>query len=171
MTKVGKSWGAHAVGLCVAHGMAWHGRFTTRKGRVLLVDNELDRRTIRFRIDAVAEAMNLEDNGNFDVHPLRGQLVDIHGLRPFFRQFKPGDYSLVILDALYRFWPARMSENENGAVTAVMNTIASYAEHMGAAFWLIHHSSKGNQASKNVVDVGSGAALGAFKSLRTSRMK
>jgi hypothetical protein len=51
-----------------------------------------------------------------------------------------------------------MSENDNAAVTAVMNRIASYGERMNAGFGLVHHSSKGGQANKNVVDVGAGAA-------------
>jgi hypothetical protein len=158
MSKVGKSWLAYSLGLSVQSGAFWLGKFPTRRGRVLLVDNELDVRTLAFRIPKVAEAMGIDDCGGLDVHSLRGQLCDIYQLGPFFRQFKPGDYSLVILDALYRLWPARMSENDNSAVTAVVNTIASYAERMGAAFAVVHHSSKGSQTSKSVVDVGSGAA-------------
>jgi RecA-family ATPase len=51
-----------------------------------------------------------------------------------------------------------MSENENAAVTAVMNQVAAYADRMAAAFCLVHHTSKGNQANKSVVDTGAGAA-------------
>jgi hypothetical protein len=40
---------------------------------------------------------------------------------------------------------------------AVYNTIDAYAESTGAAFLLVHHSSKGLQNEKSVTDVGSGA--------------
>jgi hypothetical protein len=159
--KIGKSWLGYSLALSVAAGLPWLGRFTTRQGRVLLIDNELTKPVLANRIPRVAAALGIEPHEyhpHFDVISLRGQLRDIYQLRPMLTHIKPGEYSLVLLDALYRLWPERMSETDNNAVAAVMNCITGYAERMQAAFALVHHSSKGNQAGKSVVDVGSGAS-------------
>jgi hypothetical protein len=159
--KIGKSWLGYSLALSVATGYPWLDRFTTRQGRVLLVDNELPLPVLANRIPRVAAALGVEPqkyHPHLDVISLRGGLRDIYQIRPMFTRIKPGTYSLVLLDALYRLWPERMSETDNSAVTAVMNCIANYAERMQAAFALVHHSSKGNQAGKSVVDVGSGAS-------------
>ena len=53
--------------------------------------------------------------------------------------------------------PPGTDENDNAAMCRVYNTIDAYAEKLGAAFILVHHTSKGNQSGKGVTDVGSGA--------------
>jgi len=42
-------------------------------------------------------------------------------------------------------------------VAGLYNLLDSYADALGAAFSLVHHSSKGNHSGKNVTDVGAGA--------------
>ncbi len=53
--------------------------------------------------------------------------------------------------------PMGTDENDNGTMAQLYNLIDSFAEKIGASFVLIHHSSKGNQSSRSVTDVGSGA--------------
>ncbi len=48
-------------------------------------------------------------------------------------------------------------ENDDAAMCRLYNLIDAYAEQLGAAFILVHHTSKGNQSGKGVTDVGSGA--------------
>jgi len=56
------------------------------------------------------------------------------------------------------FEPMGTSENENGAMVAVYSQIDAVAEISGAAVVIIHHSTKGSQADKSLVDIGSGAS-------------
>jgi hypothetical protein len=84
-------------------------------------------------------------------------LKDIHSLGPYFQQLQPGFFKLVVLDAFYRFMPRDSDENDNAGMAQVYNLIDCYAGMLGCSFVLIHHSTKGNQSGKSVVDVGAGA--------------
>ena len=68
-----------------------------------------------------------------------------------------GTYRLVVLDALYRFLPPGVSENDNAAIMTLYNRIDGYALALDAGWVNIHHASKGDQAGKSTTDVGSGA--------------
>jgi hypothetical protein len=82
---------------------------------------------------------------------------DIFTLGRLLDKIEKDYFSLVILDAWYRFLPENTSENNNAQVMALYNRIDAYTGRLGAAWVNIHHPSKGNQSEKNVTDVGSGA--------------
>ncbi|MCL2646535.1 MAG: helicase RepA family protein [Phycisphaerales bacterium] len=67
------------------------------------------------------------------------------------------NFRLIILDAFYRFLPRDTDENDNGAMAQLYNLVDRYADETGAAFVLIHHTSKGDQSGKSITDLGSGA--------------
>lgn len=156
--KIGKSWLVYSLALSVVTGQPWFG-FATRKGRVLLLDNELPAAIITDRIPTVARAMEIDNYDGLDVIPLRGRLLDLEGVgRQIVNKLEHGQYSLVICDAWYRFSPGgRDGENSNSAITSAFNLIDQFASQTGAAWTQIHHSSKGNQSQKSVTDVGAGA--------------
>lgn len=157
--KMGKSFLSLNLALSVAMGCPWMG-FPTAEGRVLLIDNELHRETLADRVARTAEAMGIETadiDGQIDILCLRGCNLDIVGLGLLLAQFQPGAYRLVVLDALYRLLPAGTSENDNAGMMAIYNQVDRYAAQMGAAFAIIHHTSKGDQAGKEVTDLGAGA--------------
>lgn len=159
-SKVGKSWLIHDLALAVATGTRWIDTFPTMQGRVLLIDNELHKETLAYRLRRVAETRGLTippDDHRITVIPLRGQLRDLPGLADRLRQIPPATYSIVIIDAWYRVLPRDTDENDNGAMAALYNTIDAYADLLQAANTLIHHASKGDQSGKSVTDVGSGA--------------
>src|SRR6185312_3015290 len=56
----------------------------------------------------------------------------------------------------YRYLPAESDENSNGDLKDIYNQIDRYADRLKCAFVMIHHSSKGVQGGKSVVDVGAG---------------
>jgi len=91
------------------------------------------------------------------VQNLRGHWQDIFSLGPYFRALEPGRFKVIILDAMYRFMPREMDENDNGTMANVYNAIDCYADLLGCCFVLIHHTSKGNQSGKVITDVGAGA--------------
>jgi hypothetical protein len=157
--KIGKSWFAYLVLLSITLGRPLFGRFTTRPGRVLLVDNELHRSTLARRIPTVAKALGVELDkyrDRFDVMPLRGKLRTIENLASDLAAVRPGTYSAIILDAKYRFALGSADENDNAWQAAFYNRIDNIAEQTGAAIFLISHASKGDQSGKRVTDVGAG---------------
>lgn len=159
-TKVGKSWMALGLAFAVAQGNEWMG-FKTNQGRVLIIDNELERSDLDERIEKVVQAagFNLEAIGdNFQTDCLRGRLRDLDEMEGYFSALKRDYYRLIILDSLYRFFPRNFSENDNADVTNLYNTLTKYAKMTGAAIAPVHHSSKGNQSTRQTTDVGSGAA-------------
>ncbi len=162
--KVGKSWLVYHVALAVATGSKLFEQFNCRKGKVLIIDNELHKESIANRLPKVAADLGIrpeEYENQIDVISLRGGLLNIEQLAPILATFSPGHYQLVILDAFYRALPEGVSENGNAEIARVYNLVDRYAEMMQASFILIHHATKGSQADKDVVDVGSGASAQA----------
>ena len=158
--KGGKSWLASGLAMQVAVGGKWINKFHCTKGRTLLIDGELHAETIAHRLPAVANAMGLRGEeylDAIDVWTLRGRGADLLSLGRQLEGLEAGRYSLVILDAWYRFLPAGTNENDNAAVMALYNVIDGYADRLRAGWLNIHHASKGNQADKSITDVGSGA--------------
>jgi hypothetical protein len=156
--KIGKSYLVLNMALSIATGCDWLGR-EVKQGNVLLVDNELHLQTLSDRVHKVRSAMGLSEpdiEGRVDILSLRGQMVDIEGLGPLLANMQDR-YRLIVLDALYRFIPAGVSENDNAAITQIYNRLDSYATMTGSAIALVHHSSKGDQSTKGVTDVGAGA--------------
>ena len=157
-TKIGKSWLALLLLLCVSTGRLWLGRRTT-KGRVLLLDNELHSETIQNRIHAVATAAGIvqrPDDAAFDYVELRGEAIGIGDIEYQLSAFQPGDLTLIVMDAKYRFFGNGMQENSNDDQTAFHNAVDRLAKQLNCVIVLVHHSTKGDQSGKSVVDVGSG---------------
>lgn len=160
VSKVGKSWLVYNLLLSTVTGRTWLDRFPTARGRVLLIDNELHKPTLAYRIREVAETMGIqpqEYGDQIDIWPIRGAGLDIFTLGRSLDQIEPGTYKLVVVDAKYRAIAQDASENDNAAETRFYNECDRIAEHLQAVLGLVHHSSKGSQSDKRVTDVGSGA--------------
>ena len=87
----------------------------------------------------------------------RGRLQDINFMGTYMDQLAKANFKMIIVDAFYRVMPKNMDENDNGTMASVYNLIDRYAGTTGAAFVLIHHTTKGVQANKAITDVGAGA--------------
>lgn len=158
--KTGKSWLVLGLAMAVATGRKWLGAFDTVASDVLIIDNELHLQTLAHRIPQVAEALCIgldEIAETIHLHSLRGQLRDIFALREYFDGIEPGRFGLIVLDAMYRFMPREMDENDNGTMAGIYNHIDALADRLACSFVLIHHATKGNQSAKAVTDVGAGA--------------
>lgn len=159
-SKRGKSWMVHGLALSVVCNRPWFGHFYVAGGKVLLFDNELHHENLRYRIDTVAEAMDISPDqyrDNLIVCPLRGDLMSLTDLRQTIDAIEPGTFKLIIMDAKYRFGEEGEDENSNSHETRFYNRIDAIAKQTGAAIVLVHHSSKGDQSGKGVTDVGAGA--------------
>lgn len=158
--KSKKTWMTYGIALSAVVGESWLGQFACRKGRVLILDNELHASVIAARIPAVAEAMEIQESEYRDalnVEVLRGRLADIDSIAKQLGSVPAGHYDLIILDSFYRALPAGSNENDNNAITHVYNTIDAITGHLGCAWLNVHHSSKGAQGMKSITDVGAGA--------------
>ncbi len=131
VSKIGKSWLAYLLALCIIMGRLWLDKFQTSRGRVLLIDNELHRETLAHRIPKVAEQLGLfsdDYNTQLDVWPLRGDLRNLYQLGADFNDIEHGEYKAIIIDAKYRALPAGTSENDNADEAALYNVLDQYAE-------------------------------------------
>ena len=157
--KTGKSWLVTDLALSVAMGREWFG-YPCNRGRVLIIDNELHKETTASRVPKVIAARGFkldEVSPWLSVENQRGRLKTIENISNHIEELKAEGYKLIIIDAFYRAMPRGVDENDNGAIADVYNMLDRYAEQIGCAFILIHHTSKGNQATKSVTDVGAGA--------------
>lgn len=156
--KVGKSFLAVGLAWSIAAGRPWLGH-EVEQGRVLILDNELHPETLASRLDAVARAMQIdfqEHADDIEVFSLRSLGIDLLSLQHKL-SIEPGRYKLIVVDALYRFIPEGTSENDNAQMMRLYNTLDALAAAWQTAIVVVHHSSKGDQSSKSVTDIGSGA--------------
>lgn len=159
-SKAGKSWFVYSLVMSVLSGRKWLDHFQCNAGDVLLIDNELQKGTLSFRLRKVAESMGIPFDDVADrltILPTRENCADIYKLAPMFMGVEPGRYRLIVLDALYRFYPDGYDENSNADATALYNQLNRYAHHADAPIVCVAHASKGSQSDKRVTDVMSGA--------------
>jgi hypothetical protein len=155
-----KSWLVQSLCLRIASGGMFLDRFKCNPGRALVIDNELHRETTAFRFKTSLHAHDLPAEVMKRVHflNLRGQLKDIYSLENMIARIPKGYYSVIVLDALYRFFPERTDENDNGQMAQMYNAIDKYAEMTDCAITIVHHTSKGAQGHKSIADVGAGGS-------------
>lgn len=158
-TKAGKSWMILGLALSIAQGRPWLGR-EVKQGKVALIDNELQAGTLSSRLSQVAHQMVVPKEVLEEfvlIRSLRGEPCGIGDLAPDMAMLADEGVVMVGMDAFYRLIPQGTSENDNAQMTLLYNKIDEYASTTGAAFVLNHHASKGDQTTKGVTDVGSGA--------------
>jgi RecA-family ATPase len=157
--KTGKTWMVYSLISAMVRGAVWCGH-KCEKQRILLIDNELHPETALNRLWKVAWQDGLDKNDLarlVDVAFIRGTRGSVEDLEHTMREAGRGEYGLVVIDAFYRFIPAGSDENSNSDMTALYNHIDQIAGVSEAATILVHHSTKGSQSGKEVMDVGAGA--------------
>lgn len=156
--KVGKTWLVHELAVAVVSGRTWLGK-ATKRGRVLLIDGELHQATLAHRLRTTQLTLGVSDAdmAALQVWAVRGQRLTIDDIAAALKDASPGEYLLIVIDALYRFLPLDGEENSNETMTRVYNTLDAIAERSGASVVVVHHSTKGNQSDRAVTDVGAGA--------------
>lgn len=161
--KCRKSFLVADLALACAEGRRWFGQWLMTKGRALLVDNELSENEISDRMRAIMEATNCSPAsiaGRLDVLSLRESEQSLDHVLGSLKGLE-NPYDLVIFDALYMFLEKGMDENGNADMTYLLRKFRRFASASGAACVLVHHTSKGVQATKDPIDLGAGAgALG-----------
>jgi hypothetical protein len=157
--KVGKTWMLYTLLLAVCTGAPWLGR-KVKKGRVLLIDNELHPETGIQRLQKVARGVGADLEAvdrQMRVAWLRGVSAGFEEIEEAIRSEGKGAFDLIALDAFYRFIPKGTDENANGDMVQIYNHLDRIAAAAGASIINVHHASKGDQSQKGTTDVGSGA--------------
>jgi hypothetical protein len=147
------------LAICMAMKRAWLDVFPTVGGRVLMIDLELQKPDITQRTRELVKALHAppEIADQIDVLSFRGRNGNIDQIETMLLTMKPGTYSLVILDPLYKSYPPDFDENSNAQMTVLYRRFERIAEHLDCAMVIVHHATKGSQSEKRVVDVGAGA--------------
>lgn len=149
------------LAICMNQRRHWLERFPTCGGRVLIIDLELQKPDIVKRTRDIAQAMHAPSNeiaDGIDVLSLRGRNATIDEIEKLLLGYEPRAYSLIIIDPLYKTYPADFDENSNAQMTMLYRRFERLAEHLDALLFIVHHGTKGSQSEKRVVDVGSGAS-------------
>ena len=157
--KTGKTWLVYTLMASMISARPWAGHQVT-PGKVLLIDNELHPETGVARLWRVFHQARIPSEAvetHLDVAWVRGRRGRLEDLEATIRAAGRAKYSMVVLDALYRFLPEGAEENNNADMTAVYNHLDAIAEAGDCAILCVHHATKGGQAGKDTMDVGAGA--------------
>ncbi len=157
--KSRKSFWVMLLAICIASGKPFLGR-PVKRGRVLLIDNELALDDLAKRMLDMLAALGMTPDdiaGYLDILSLRGKLDDLRSIKAEVMKSPAGTYSVIIVDALYKALPRGTDENSNSDMTQAYCLLDEIAEKSNSAVVVVHHSSKGSQHQKSVSDMGSGA--------------
>jgi hypothetical protein len=164
VSKSHKSFLVASLAVAMVVKSRWLDTYPCAGGRVLIIDLELQLSDFSARLREVNAAMKAPARKIGDsilVRSFRGKRGALGRVTRLLRSLTPGEYSLIIIDPLYKTFPRKFEENSNGAMTDIYRLWEQLAEATGAALVLVHHATKGGQAEKSVVDVGAGASAQA----------
>jgi len=158
--KAFKTWLTIMMALCIAHGVPFLGRATTRR-RVLYVNLELKPSTFDRRVQAIAKALNITVDKSWFYHlPLRGRMAGltlpeiVSRLIALSRHFETG---VVVLDPVFKL-NIEGDENSSRDQTLFFIQLDRITTEASATVILNDHSSKGNQSEKDPLDVIRGSS-------------
>lgn len=158
-SKARKSWTAQELCVAVASGGRWFG-LDCRRGRVLLIDCELQAATLQHRLASVVRAMGLsvaDLRGRMSLATWRGETVTLGRLASFLDAIAPGEFDLIVADPIYKLYPKGFDENSNAAMAELFGSFQALAERVQAALLLVAHSPKGDTSERATIDLVSGA--------------
>ena len=157
-SKTFKTWTLLQMGACVAHGIPWLGH-NTHCGKVLFINFELPRWSIRYRVKQMCEALEASYPSNLKLLNLRGYATDAHTILPrIAKEIRKHGFALVIIDPLYKILGDR-EENATKDMADLMLAIERLAVFLSAAVLFGAHFSKGNQSLKEAMDRISGSGV------------
>jgi len=158
-SKAYKTWLLCDLAVSKATGSMWL-NFTTKKGRVLYINCELPDPFFWKRIRAICDERQLTiEAGMLVAVHLRGRIRDWEKVR---HQIRQGQFSLIILDPIYKLLFARgfvRNEIDPGPIADLLEEIEALAVRVSAAVAFGAHYSKGDQSQKEAIDRISGHGI------------
>jgi RecA-family ATPase len=156
-SKAGKSYNLIQLALAVANGTPWMGVPILSRGRVLIVNLEVDEASYINRISRTAKALGLYAN-QVSVWTLRGHAVELSTLVPkLVRRLSTTPHACVIIDPIYKVLEG--DENSNSDMAKFWRYFDRLTREAGCAVVIAHHFSKGVQGGKASIDRSSGAGM------------
>lgn len=166
--KVGKSWLGMQLCVAVACAVPWLG-FNVERGNALMLDPELDTRSLDGRFAKVCAAMGV-NSSEADKHIWRWSLRGVRkadGNAPTLddvahdmRELKAFDmlprFDLIFVDSMAALM--RGDENSSRDVRKNFNTLLEIAETTGASVLCAHHQGKGQSGDRNAQDRARGSS-------------
>ena len=158
-SKAGKTFLSIQLAEAIATGRKWLG-WNCEQGRVLYCNFEIDRASFYDRLNKVAERKGIDKGTleqNLHVWNMRGHTRKADELlEPLEKRICCCDYSLVVLDPIYKLLGGNESDSE------VIEQFAEFLDkvtNIGCSVAYVHHHSKGAQAGKAAMDRGSGSGV------------
>lgn len=162
-SKAGKSFLMIELGIAIAEGWEWFSH-RCRKGRVLIINFEIQRASMLHRIHDVwrkmAEAHDVDrlSTDNLDVWNLRGHGRALDKLTPMLvRQAASGNYDMIIIDPIYKVLTG--DENSASDMAAFCNEFDKISEQLECAVTYCHHHAKGAAGRRASMDRASGSGV------------
>jgi hypothetical protein len=156
-SKSFKSWTLLDLACSVGTGTPFW-EMETARGRVLVLNYEIQRFFFADRLARVARAKGCGRLDGVDVWNLRGHRAGFDRvLAELKRRLENEEYSLIIIDPLYSGLNGK-NESDAAEMALFMNAIEQLAE-CGPAVALGHHFAKGNSAMKDSLDRASGSGV------------
>lgn len=155
--KSSKTTLALALGMCVAAGRPWLGRWEVKRGPVVAVFEEDHERTIRRRAMMLGRAMGIDPHlDNFHVLCQTG--ITIGGnrsrgrgrLSALIRRYRP---VLIILDPIRRMTPG-VDENDSRAVSDYLGWLRRQQKECACAIMCLHHYGKESKEDRMATKPG-----------------
>ena len=162
-SKAGKSFALIQLGVALATGAWWLGRFKCEEQRVVYINLELTRENAAYRLLDVWKAMRNEDRSglkNLAIWNLRGAsvttkvMVDTIIKRHKSMANPPGFY---IVDPIYKINAG--DENAAKDINDLLREFDRLCSETDANLVYAHHHSKGSQFGKRALDRGSGSGV------------
>ena len=145
---VGKTWLALDMLISVASGGLCMGKYPSKKGAVLLVEEEASELNLSRRLHAMARARGLKDTDLDNLFLLTRQFTKIpEDTKELFHLIATLDIKLIVFDSLRRFHGC--DENSSSEMQIVLDSFARLSIMTDASIVLIHHLAKGGRESDN----------------------
>jgi AAA domain/DnaB-like helicase N terminal domain len=155
-SKSFKTWLLLTIGFCIANGLDFLG-FKTHQSKVIVFDLELSRHSLKCRLRRIQKTLGAGAFDNIKVCSLRGKAqLFCKNFEKIKAQIVADNFKVVIIDPVYKFLLGK-EENSNGVVADVLERLTVFCMEAQVALLYVHHHSKGNQATKESLDRGSGA--------------
>jgi hypothetical protein len=160
-SKAFKTWILSDLAVSVATAGRWLNHFQCTRGKVLHLNFELMSPYFADRLRALtSENLSTLEKDYLHVWNLRGFACDLTALLPkILERISNIEYSLLILDPIYKVLGKLRQENVAGDVADLLNQIETLAVKTNAAVAYGQHYSKGNQARKEAIDRVAGSGV------------
>lgn len=143
---VGKTWLALEMLLAVATGTPCLGKYPSKQGAVLLVEEEASEFNLARRLHCMARARSIPKESLDNFYHLTRQFTKIpQDTGELFHLIAGLDIKLIVFDSLRRFHDK--DENSSSDMQEVLDSFARLNIMTEASIVLIHHLSKSNEKS------------------------